>query len=163
MLRLSRRLDYAILALAHLADPTLVGPVSARAVSVRSRIPAAVLANILKDLSRLGVIRSVRGAHGGYELAVRPEELTVGELLRRMEGAPKLVECVPDGAGLGPSAEEGGCELQAACPVKVPLRKLHDRIHEVLDELSFDQLAVTGWSQEPLPAMPGPTSGSQQH
>ena len=175
MLRLSRKIDYAILAIAHLSPRTVSGPLSSRCLAERSRIPAALLANILKDLCRLGLIRSIRGARGGYELAVRPADLSVGELLRRLEGAPKLVECVPDGldengdlvGGSSRAIEShgsrstGACDLEALCPVKAPLRKLHDRIHEVLDELTFDQLAVVGGT-ELIAAAPDVSHGAEE-
>ena len=139
MLRLSRKLDYAILAVAHLSAPDLEGQVSARSLSERCRIPGAVLANILKELGRAGIVRSVRGVHGGYELAVPPESLSIGELVRRLEGPTRLVECVslPGDGGVSTA-----CDLEQKCAVKSPLRKLHHRIQDVLDEMTFDQLAV---------------------
>ena len=140
MLKLSRKLDYAILAISQLSEPGLDGPISARTLAERTRIPPAILANILKELGRHGLVHSVRGVHGGYELIGRPEDWSVGELIRRMEGAHRLVECVVLEDDAEVSESESSCDLVCACPVKGPLRQLHDRIHRVLDELTFDQL-----------------------
>ncbi|MBM4016127.1 MAG: Rrf2 family transcriptional regulator [Planctomycetes bacterium] len=139
MIKLSRRLDYAILAVSHLATRARTAPVSARALADTTRIPPAILANILKDLHRVGLVRSVRGVHGGYELAVAPDLLSVGRLLRALEGDVRLVECVPssDGAAAGVVSS---CQIEDSCPIKAPLRRVHERIHEVLDGLTFDQL-----------------------
>src|SRR5262245_64660671 len=99
MFKLSKRLDYAALAISHRASRPPSTTVSARVLADRSRIPPAILANILKDLTRVGVVRSARGVHGGYELAVAPEELSVGRLVRALEGEVPLVECVPGSRG----------------------------------------------------------------
>lgn len=156
MFKLSRRLDYAILAVAHLASRSHGGngasaatTVSARALADMSRIPPAILANILKDLTRAGLVRSERGVHGGYELAVSPEELSIGRLVRALEGEVRLVECVtlPTGAsGTNPSA----CQIESSCPVKAPLRRVHQKIQEVLDDLTFDQLLAEAFAA-PVP------------
>src|SRR5688572_32894850 len=103
MIKLSRRLDYAILAVSHLAARGKTVPLSARALADATRIPPAILANILKDLHHVGMVRSVRGVHGGYELSIAPEELSVGSLLRALEGDVRLVECVPSLPGLAPA------------------------------------------------------------
>jgi Rrf2 family protein len=139
MFKLSRRLDYAILAVSHLASRRRDhAPVSARALADSSRIPPAILANILKDLTRTGIVRSARGVHGGYELATAADELSIGGLVRALEGDVRLVECVPmTGASTVPPSL---CQIEANCPVKAPLRRVHERIQELLDGLTFDQL-----------------------
>lgn len=145
MIKLSRRLDYAILAVAHLASRGRAAPVSARSLAEVTRIPPAILANILKDLHHVGLVRSVRGVRGGYELAVTPDELSVGRLLRALEGDVRLVECVPAAGAAAFSVLDGkpassSCQIEGSCPIKAPLRRVHERIHEVLDGLTFDQL-----------------------
>jgi len=138
MFKLSRRLDYAILAVSHLASRRGDhAPVSARALADSSRIPPAILANILKDLTRTGIVRSARGVHGGYELATAADELSIGGLVRALEGDVRLVECVPMAASATPVTP---CQIEANCPVKAPLRRVHERIQELLDGLTFDQL-----------------------
>lgn len=145
MIKLSRRLDYAILAVSHLAARGATAPLSARALADATRIPPAILANILKELNRVGMVRSVRGVHGGYELAVAPDELSVGALVRALEGDVRLVECVPSAPalkvpGMALSPAPSACQIESSCPIKTPLRRVHDRIHEVLNGLTFDQL-----------------------
>jgi len=140
MIKLSRRLDYAILAVSHLASRGRTAPLSARALADATRIPPAILANILKDLHHVAMVRSVRGVHGGYELSIAPEELSVGALLRALEGDVRLVECVPSLPGVAPQGGGSSCAIESTCPIKAPLRRVHERIHEVLNSLTFDQL-----------------------
>ncbi len=151
MLRLSRRLDYSILALARLAMRVGQEPISARHLALDTRIPAAILANILKDLTRAGMVRSSRGTHGGYEIAVSPESLTVGQVIRALEGPMRLVDCVMI-PGAAPDSVPS-CLLESTCPTKAPLRRLHDRIEAVLDELTFADLA------DPALSAAGPSLG----
>src|SRR5262245_38118860 len=94
MLKLSRRLDYAILALSRLAARFGQESISARHLAEETRVPPAILANILKDLTRAGMVRSSRGTHGGYELVVAPAELSVGRVVQSLEGPMRLVDCV---------------------------------------------------------------------
>lgn len=137
MFKISRRLDYAILAVTHLASRSKEVPVSARSLADSTRIPPAILANILKDLTRAGVVRSARGVHGGYELAVNADDLSIGGLVRALEGEVRLVECVSlPGTGQSPTP----CQIESNCRVKAPLRRVHERIQELLDGLTFDQL-----------------------
>lgn len=137
MFKISRRLDYAILAVTHLASRSRDVPVSARSLADSTRIPPAILANILKDLTRAGVVRSARGVHGGYELAVSADDLSIGGLVRALEGQVRLVECVTlPGVGGSPTP----CQIESNCRVKAPLRRVHERIQELLDGLTFEQL-----------------------
>ncbi|MSR45530.1 MAG: Rrf2 family transcriptional regulator [Planctomycetes bacterium] len=140
MIKLSRRLDYAILAVSHLASRGRIAPLSARSLADATRIPPAILANILKDLHRVGLVRSSRGVHGGYELAVAPDELSVGALLRALDNDVRLVECVPSPLGASSALAASTCHIEGSCPIKAPLRRVHERIQEVLDGLTFDQL-----------------------
>ncbi len=158
MFKLSRRLDYAILAVSHLAARGRAAPLSSRALADSTRIPSSILANILKDLHRVGLVRSVRGVHGGYELAVAPHDLSVGALVTALEGDVRLVECVPAplGAGTVPGAAPRAssiCQIESSCAIKAPLRRVHARIHEVLAELTFDQLVAEAF-MTPLRATP---------
>ncbi len=150
MLRFSRRLDYAILAISHLASRFAAAPVSARVLADATRIPGSILANILKDLTHLGFVRSARGVHGGYELAVAPDELSIGQLVRALEGEMRLVECVPSSAASAQPAMPSLCQIESTCTMKTPLRRVHRRIQEVLDELTFDQLLAEAFAS-PVP------------
>ncbi len=145
MIKLSRRLDYAILAVSHLATRGRSVPLSARALADSTRIPPAILANILKDLHHAGLVRSARGVHGGYELAIAPDELSVGGLLRALEGDVRLVECVPSAIGALP-VPGSSCQIESSCLIKAPLRRVHEKIHEVLNGLTFDQLVAEAFA-----------------
>ena len=81
MLALSRKTDYALMALSVLARRER-GVISAREVAADSGAPLSILTNILKNLVRAGIIVSERGAYGGYSLAGSPDTITRGSCLR---------------------------------------------------------------------------------
>src|SRR5690242_11870832 len=133
MLNLTKRVDYGLIALTHLAcvergaasEGNGNGNASAR-LSVRGMAEAynmsqPLLANVMKDLARLGFVRSVRGTKGGYELAFPPEQLTVGRVAEALEGPLRLTECVQaqEGDGHGhASGESPVCNVFGSCLIK---------------------------------------------
>ena len=106
MIKISRKLDYAVLAVSHFCL-NRGQVVSARTIAETYRIPLAILANILKVLAKSGVIDSVRGVGGGYVLATNPEDLTLGELARIVEGPFRRLSGEWTFKGLGGS----GCRV----------------------------------------------------
>ena len=134
MLKITKKADYGIIALSHLAGCS-ESSVSCREIAKRSGIPLHLLSNILKTLSHHGIVESVRGANGGYRLAVKPEEVSLGRLLEILEGPIRLTECMELEAG-----SSSDCKLEASCPVRAPMKKLHDKFKEWLEEVTFADL-----------------------
>ncbi len=93
MLRLSRLTDYAIVVLAHMARTAHVCVHPATDIAEATSIPLPTVQKVLKQLGRDGLLRSVRGARGGYALAVDPAEVTVARVIRCIEGPPALTAC----------------------------------------------------------------------
>ncbi len=139
MLALTRKTEYALIAVCHMAR---VGDriVSARDIADAYKVPLPLLMNVLKSLNHCGLVRSVRGARGGYSLAVPPERLSLATLLEAVEGPLRLVRCVPSN---GESDES--CELIGSCPIRYPVHKLHDKLRAFLDNFSVAELAFDDW------------------
>ena len=89
MLTLTRKTDYALIALSHLAA-NQGRIVSAREIAGKYRVPLALLMNLLKLCAAAGLVESVRGARGGYRLGKPPEKITLVELVEAIEGPLKL-------------------------------------------------------------------------
>ena len=135
MLKLTKKSDYGIIALVHLTRRRGTS-VSCREITERYHIPYPTLSNVMKTLAHYEIVESVRGVNGGYRLAVDPKELSLGSLLEVLEGPIKLTECMdlPDGT-------TSDCKIEKYCPVRAPLRKLHDRFQDWLKELTFAEIA----------------------
>jgi Rrf2 family protein len=134
--------DYGLIALTHLAcvekeSPGSHGRLSVRGVSAIYNMSQPLLANVMKDLARLGFVRSVRGTKGGYELGFPPEQLTVGRVAEALEGPLRLTECV--------SAHENGegasCSVFESCLIKRSLFLVHTKIRDALYGITIADLA----------------------
>ena len=140
MLKLTKRTEYGLIALVHLADRTKVSAtdvVSARAIGDQFPVPRRLLAEALKALQVAGLLESTRGAQGGYRLARPAADISLGDIVTILEGAPALTSC----AGLGAAAGDGACEVEPVCPIRTPLSRLRAGIWTLLEGVSLQALA----------------------
>lgn len=134
MLTLTRKVDYALVAMAHLArqgDATS----SAREISRCNGVPLPMLTNILHELLHFGLITSSLGSKGGYQLARRPEEISIGDLINAVEGPFRLTACCADETESNWS--EPPCDLAPDCRIRGSVRMVHDRMSEFLDRITL--------------------------
>jgi FeS assembly SUF system regulator len=131
MLRISRLTDYGTMILVHLAArPGDCCPASDVAAHTRLALPT--VQKLLKLLARGDLVRSVRGAEGGYALARPAGEISAADILGVLEGPLGLTEC---------STESHQCELEAGCQVSGAWQKLDRAIRRALDDISLADLA----------------------
>jgi Rrf2 family protein len=104
--RITAKADYAVRAAVELAAADADGPVKGEYLARRQGIPQNFLENILTELRRAGIVRTRRGAEGGYQLARAAEDVTVADVLRAVEGPLAAVQGVrPDQLHYGGAAE----------------------------------------------------------
>jgi len=136
MLQLTKRTEYGLIALTHLAQhPGEI--VSSSAIAEQYPVPRRLLAEVLKDLQRAGIVQSTRGANGGYELARQASEISVGEVVAHLEGEPALTSC----EGLSAIFKDGGCDVEAVCSIRSPLQHIRRGIWTLLESTSLASLA----------------------
>lgn len=116
---------YALRIMVDLAQHDGEAPVSVREIARRQDISGKYMEQIISVLSRAGLLRSVRGAQGGYHLAMSPREITVGMILRATEGDLAPAECVAHGAQ--------HCQRSGACPSRAVFEKVYSAINDVID------------------------------
>jgi Rrf2 family cysteine metabolism transcriptional repressor len=140
VLQITKRVDYALIALTHL---TLhVGErYSARGVAEAYKLSRPLMANVLKDLTRGGLVRSVRGTKGGYELLLDADTLPVGRVVELLEGPLQIAACVGEGPCASETIEDPSCAASAVCPVKNSVFKIHVQIRDVLYAKTIGDLA----------------------
>lgn len=142
MLALTKKTDHALIALACLAkrfETSAHGQspcVCAREIADAFDLPLPQLMNILKELVRAKIIRSLRGACGGYVLARSPKQVTLLEVITAMEGPVRLTECC---SGALPILGQG-CVMAKGCPVRRPISRLHGRIQDFFASVTLAQL-----------------------
>ena len=138
-MRLSTRGDYATRALLELS--TVEGPraLSVHELASRTRIPHKYLEQIMLRLREADVVRSRRGVYGGYELARSASDITVGEVVRLMDGPLAPSPCASQSAHVPCPAYR--CPSEAGCVLRHLWSDVRDAIAEVLDSTTFGQLA----------------------
>src|SRR5438132_9596439 len=105
MLRFTKRADYGLMAIHYIAVQEDVGAVSAKRIAEEFGIPPELLAKILQRLAKRRLIASHNGPKGGYVLSRHPSEITVGEVIRALEGPINIVSCL----------DHGGCPKELRC------------------------------------------------
>lgn len=110
-MRLSRKSDYALRALFDLAEHFGQGPIPIRELAERNDIPRRFLEQIMIDLRLAGWVNSIPGRVGGFELAVTPEKLTMGQVVRKFDGLLAPIGCVSASA-YEPCTQERSCRFR---------------------------------------------------
>lgn len=127
-MKLSTRSRYGIHAMYDLAKNVDCGPQPIKAIAEREGIPEAYLEQLIAVLKKEKLVTSTRGAQGGYVLARRPEEITVGDVLRALEGGLNLVDCL---------LEEDTCGKTCACPSRIVWMKIRDGLNSIVDGITL--------------------------
>jgi len=107
-----------------------------REIAEHYPVPKRLLAEVLKDLNREGLVESQRGAHGGYELARPAESITVGDVVAALERHPSLTSCESLGA-----YKARACDVEPVCPIRGPIHQLRQGIWKLLQRTTLSDLA----------------------
>lgn len=140
-MRLSTRGEYGVRAMHDLAERYKQGPVPLNSIAERQDISQDYLEQLIISLRKGGLVRSIRGAQGGYELARDPSEISIGEILRILEGPVGPVECLDGG-----DAEI--CGRAGQCAARTVWKRLRESINGVLDTTSLADLCRDGGNPE---------------
>jgi len=133
-MRISSKGHYGLLAAAELARHYDDGLLSLAEIATAERLPLPYLEQIVAPLRTAGLVEATRGLHGGYRLARRPSEVTVGEVVRWLEGPVALVECTSE------TYVSGACEREAGCTSRGVWHQVSDAINNVLNTLTLADL-----------------------
>src|SRR3974377_2383131 len=122
LLKLTKKADYALMAMKHLAECSSMGSLSAKDVSDAYGIPPEALAKILQRLAKAGLLQSQHGTHGGYTLARPANTISAFEVIQAIDGPLFITSCV---------TTRGECDQSDRCTIREPLRKVNQRIKAV--------------------------------
>lgn len=146
MLALTKKTDYALIALARLArrNGRLI---SAREVAEGTSVPLPILTNILKTLTQAGIVGSERGSRGGYFLARPAESINLDDLITAIEGPMHFVKCLAGDHATDEgnmNGHSGMCMLEPTCPIRLPAQRVHERFKTFLKSVTLAELGVDG-------------------
>ena len=145
MLRLSKKADYALLAMRHLAACIDREAVSAREVAAAYDIPSELLAKVLQKLVRARLLESHQGTRGGYGLARPAGLMSVADVIQAIDGPLTVTAC---------SEDDHSCDQYSKCGIRDPLWRIKDRIVSALAATSVADLAIDLPGALPPDAMP---------
>lgn len=131
-MKLSTRGRYGLKAMYQLAIRYGEGPVPLNVIAKEENLSENYLEQLVSILRREELINSVRGAQGGYMLARPPKEITVGSILRVLEGSIGPADCVTDG--------NGACKNEEECVTKLVWEQIKDSIDNVIDSITLDDM-----------------------
>ncbi len=133
MVRLSKKVEYGLIALRHMAARPAGEISTAKEVAERYGVPFDLLAKVLQRLGKAGLIASHQGMKGGYSLSKDPREIPVSTIIHAIEGsAPVITQCLAD----GPQS----CEVFDACTIKSPMTKVQANIDRAFHDMTLSEI-----------------------
>jgi len=136
MFKLSKKADYGLIAVKHLAMHREQHACSANEVAEEYGISTTLMAKVLQKLARQGMVAAKHGSSGGYQLAKEPEHITALDVIVAIDGPVLITSCV---------TSHGACDATDKCSVREPLRRVNESILNVLNTVTIAQL-----SEEPV-------------
>jgi len=131
MLKLSKKADYALIAVKHLATHGAKSHSAADIAEVYGISPQ-LLAKVLQRLAKHGLVTARHGSSGGYQLARHPKDISALEVISAVDGPMMITSCV---------TSHGACDQSNTCTVREPLRKVNESITRVLRAVSISQMS----------------------
>lgn len=133
MVKLSRKIEYSLIALKALSQKTEGNLTSAKEISSLYGAPFDVVSRVLQILNQAGIVKSIQGVQGGYHLLKSLDEVTFHELIEVIEGPLALVKCIHDNEG---------CEMVKSCNIMSPVTLLNDKINEFYKTIKISDLIL---------------------
>lgn len=132
-MKLSTKGRYGLKAMFQLSILYGDGPIPLKLIAEKQNIPDQYLEQLVAALRKEGYVKSVRGAQGGYMLALPPEKITVGDIIRTLEGPVAPSECVIDD-------DTSVCTRKDCCVTRVVWEKIRDSINNVVDSITLQDM-----------------------
>lgn len=142
MLKLSKRIDYGLLAMNYIALSHDNSSVNTKRIADEYHIPVELLAKVLQRLAKKGLIVSQNGPKGGYALARSATDITVSEIIEAIEGPIMLTTCSFSGKG------ESVCDQWSWCNLRSPLHKIQDGVRRLLQGMTLAEMSQISRQEE---------------
>ena len=133
MLRLSKKADYALMAVKHLAQKPGAPSTSAREIAEQYDIPLELMAKVLQRLVRTGLLISTQGTRGGYTLSRPSTSISVADVIQAIDGPFTVTAC---------STEKNDCEQYQKCSIRDQLWQIRERIAATLGTVTMAEMAT---------------------
>jgi Rrf2 family protein len=133
MLQLSKKVEYGLIALRHMAMNPRGHVFTAKEIAEKYDVPYELLAKVLQKLTRAGVTVSTQGMHGGYSLVHKPNEVQISHVINIIEEEkPTIAECYAEGGE--------NCTIFDVCTIRKPLEKMQHNLNVLLENTTLEQI-----------------------
>ena len=130
MLKISRKVEYALIALRHLQGLDEKELVSAKELANAYGVPKELLAKVLQRLAKKNIVDAVKGPHGGYRLAIDTKSMKLTEFFEVIEGPMGIMDCYFD----------SGCEQMDGCTIRTPINRINDSIRTMFNNMTLAEV-----------------------
>jgi FeS assembly SUF system regulator len=140
MFKLSKKADYGLIAMKHLAMHRKQHSSSASEIAEEYGISATLMAKVLQKLARKSLVTAKHGSSGGYQIARDPGQISALDVISAIDGPVLITSCV---------TSHGNCDATERCSVREPLRRVNESILSVLGRVTISQMS----EEQPEPAL----------
>ncbi len=130
MLKITRKVEYALIAMRYLQNEGRKKTVSVKEIADKYSIPRALLAKILQQLGKHKIVKSVQGPAGGYRLSKNSNNIKMTNFFEILEGPLGLMDCY----------FESNCEQLNNCNIRIPINRINDNIREMFNKLKLSDI-----------------------
>jgi Rrf2 family protein len=135
MLRLSKKVEYALIALLDLANNQESEPITTKSLASTYQIPQELLGKVMQNLTKNGLLNSVQGVKGGYILGENPENIKLMRIIEILEGPISITSC-----GHQEEEDDCGCDLFSTCTIKSPMEIIQNELEKYFSSISLKDL-----------------------
>ena len=130
MLKITRKVEYALIALRHMQLKESKELTSTKEIATRYGVPQQLLAKTLQHLARDGILEAVQGSAGGYRVATNLDKISMKDFFEKLEGPLGMMDCYFD----------SDCIQIGACNIRVPIQRINDNMRNLFSQMSVQEV-----------------------
>ena len=130
MLKITRKVEYALIALRHMQLKQSEELTSTKEIATRYGVPQQLLAKTLQHMARDEIIEAVQGSAGGYRIAINLDQISMKDFFERLEGPLGMMDCYFD----------SDCIQMGACNIRVPIQRINDNMRNLFSQMSVQEV-----------------------
>lgn len=130
MLKITRKVEYALIALRHMQLKQPEELTSTKEIATRYGVPQQLLAKTLQHMARDGIIEAVQGSAGGYRVSTNLDQMSMKDFFEKLEGPLGMMDCYFDSE----------CIQIGACNIRVPIQRINDNMRNLFSQMSVQEV-----------------------
>ena len=130
MLKITRKVEYALIALRHMQLKQSDKLTSTKEIATRYSVPQQLLAKTLQHMARDGIIEAVQGPTGGYRVATNLDQISMKDFFEKLEGPLGMMDCYFD----------SDCIQIGACNIRIPIQRINDNMRNLFSQMSVQEV-----------------------